>query len=180
MSAPRTTALPTIEVRDFKWPRRAGAVTRTRLLGEDEFGRWLGVAAGDPWWRADGSCAGVFDGPLAKVVPDGTYWSACFYPADPLVDVDVILPVTWRGDVLEEVDLELDVLRYADGSVRVRDRDEFERVRAAWSMPEEVVTQAEATCERLRALVEARAEPFGEVGRAWLARFLAGVEARTG
>jgi uncharacterized protein len=172
MSTRRTAALPPIEVRAFKWPRRAGGVTQARLLGADEFGRWLGVAAGDPWWQADGLRTGVFDGPLVKVVPDGTYWSACFYPVDPLVDVDIVLPVTWIDDVLEEVDLELDVLRYADGSVRVRDQDEFARVREMWDMPDEVAAQAEATCEQIRALVEARTEPFGEVGREWLERFL--------
>jgi hypothetical protein len=90
-----------------------------------------------------------------------------------VVDVDIVLPVRWVGDALEEIDLELDVLRSADGRVQVRDRDEFDRVRAAWAMPVDIAAQAEATCERLHALVESGAEPFGEVGRAWLARFIA-------
>jgi hypothetical protein len=162
-----------IEVRGFKWPRRPTAVAAAHLLGEDEHGRWLGVAAGDPWWAADRSRSGVFEGPLVKVVPDGTFWTACFYPGDPAVDVDIVLPVRWVEDALEEVDLELDVLGSADGTVRVRDRDEFERVRVGWMMPDDVATRAEEACERLRSLVEQRAEPFGEVGPAWLTRFLA-------
>ncbi len=161
-----------IEVRGFKWPRRPTGVAMAYLLGEDAYGRWLGVPKGDPWWSADGSRSGVFETSLVKVVPAGTFWTACFYPVDPVVDVDIVLPVRWVDDVLEEVDLELDILRSAGGSVHVRDRDEFERVREAWAMPSDVVSQVEATCERVRALVERGAEPFGDVGRAWLDRFM--------
>ena len=162
-----------IEVRGFKWPRRPTGVAVTYLLGEDAFGRWLAAAAGDPWWMADSSRSGVFVASFVKLVPSGTFWTACFNYADPIVDVDIVLPVRWIDDVLEEVDLELDILRSADGSVYVRDQEAFDNVRAAWAMPDEVAAQAEATCERVRALVEQGAEPFGEVGRAWLSRFLA-------
>ena len=165
-----------IEVRVFKWPRRPKDVTVAYLLGEDAFGHWLGVARGDPWWAADGSRSGVFDMSLVKVIPRGTFWTACFFPADPVVDVDIVLPVDWDDNVLEEVDLELDSLRSPDGSVRVRDRDEFDRVREAWAMPLEIAAQAEATCEQVRALVELGAEPFGDIGRTWLARFMANAD----
>lgn len=162
-----------IEVRAYKWPHRPTGVAQARLLGEDAFGRWLGVTGGTPWWAADHSHAGVFETSFVKVVPDGAFWTACFNLGDPLVDVDIVLPVRWVGDVLEEVDLELDILRTPDGDVRLRDREAFDRVREAWDMPDDVVIQAEETCERIRALVERGAEPFGDVGRAWLARFLA-------
>jgi len=162
-----------IEVRGFKWPRRPTASALAQLLGEDEFGRWLGVAEGSPWWAADGSRSGVFVASLVKVVPRGTFWTACFQSVDPVVDVDVVLPVRWVDDALEEVDLELDVLRSADGTVCVRDREAFNRVREAWTMPDDVAAPAEETCERVRELVESGAEPFGQVGRAWLLRFLA-------
>ena len=79
----------------------------------------------------------------------------------------------WVDDALEEVDLELDILRSADGSVRVRDREEFDRVREAWAMPGNVVVQAKDTCERVHALVKLSVEPFGAVGRTWLSHFLA-------
>ena len=162
-----------IEVWGFKWPRRRTAVGAACLLGEDEFGRWPGVTRGDPWWAADRSHSGVFETSFVKVVPSCTFWTVCFNPVDPVVDVDIVLPVRWVEGALEEVDLELDILRAADGSVRVRDREEFDRVRVAWAMPGDVVARAEATCARVRALVERGAEPFGAVGRAWLARFVA-------
>ena len=162
-----------IEVRGFKWPRRPTAMALASLLGEDAFGRWLGVRQGAAWWAADGSHSGVFERPLVKLVPTGTFWTACFHPVDPVVDVDIVLPVRWSGNVLEEVDLELDVLRTADGRVEVRDQDEFDRVRMMWAMPNDVAAQAEATCEQVRALVDRGAEPFGTVGAVWLARFVA-------
>src|SRR5262249_50044971 len=86
---------PLIEVRGFKWPHRPTTVALARLLGEDAFGRWLGVARGDRWWAADGSHVGVFERALVKLVPTGTFWTACFHPVDPVVDVDIVLPVRW-------------------------------------------------------------------------------------
>ncbi len=172
MSTRRVSGRRAIEVRGFKWPRRRTAVAVACLLGEDDFGRWLGVTKGDPWWAADRSRSGVFETSFVKVVPSGTFWTACFNLVDPVIDVDIVLPVRWVDDALEEVDLELDILRSHDGSVRVRDQDEFDRVREAWAMPGDIATQAEETCELVRELVELSAEPFGDVGRAWLSRFL--------
>jgi len=143
-------------------------VAVAHLLGEGAFGRWLGVTEGNPWWAADRSICGAFETSFVKVVPNGDFWTACFNPVGPVVDVDIVLPVQWVDDALEEVDPELDVLRSVDGSVRVRDREESDRVREAWAMPDDVARQAEETCERFRALVELGAEPFGTVGRAWL------------
>jgi hypothetical protein len=165
-------AWPLVEVRLFKWPRWATNVAVTRLLGEDQHGRWLGVARGEPWWSADHLRSGVFEASLVKLVPSDTFWTACFHPADPVVDVDIVLPVQWHGQVLEEVDLELDVLRTAAGHVSVRDQEAFDAVRVVWDMPPEIAAQAEATCEHIRALVEQHTEPFGTVGRLWLERFI--------
>lgn len=162
-----------IEVRSFKWPRRPTDVAIGCLVGEDEFGRWLGVAAGNRWWAADGSASGVFEMSFVKVVPRGTYWTACFNPVDPVIDVDIVLPVRWLDGALEEVDLELDILRFSDGRVRVRDQEEFDHVAQMWDMPYDVRVMAEKTCDRIRVLVERSAEPFGDVGGAWLSRFLA-------
>jgi len=133
----------------------------------------LGVSAGDTWRSADGSRSGVFESPIVKLIPANTYWTACFQPMNPIFDVDIVMPVMWVGDAIEEIDLELDILRGADGRVWVRDRDEFERVRAEWEMPADIAAQAEATSEQIRAMLERGDEPFGEIGLGWLARFLA-------
>jgi hypothetical protein len=162
---------PTIEIRNFKWPRRLTSSAVAQFLGEDEFGRWIGVAKDSPWWPADRSRSGVFERSFVKVVPSGNYWMACFNLADPVVDVDIVLPVQWVDGALEEVDLELDVFGFADGSVQVRDREVFTHVRNDWAMPDSVAHQAEETCERIREMVVHQTEPFGEVGRSWLERF---------
>jgi hypothetical protein len=166
-----------IEVRGFKWPRRPTDVAFAHFLGEDELGRWLGVAEGDSWFRPDDRTpGGVFVAPLVKLVPHGgTFWTACFQHVDPVVDVDIALPSSWDGDVLEEVDLELDVQRFLDGRVELRDEDELARVRARWAMPADVVASALETAAQVLYLVRTRAEPFDTVGHAWLDRFLAQV-----
>jgi len=162
-----------IEVRTFKWPHRATNATRACLLGEDAHGRWLGVRTGDPWWALDDSRSGTFIGPVVKVVPIGSYWSACFYPGDPAVDVDIVLPARWDGAILAETDLELDVLRAADGRVWVRDEDAFADIRTHQALPDTIVARALTACADVRARLAVHAEPFGAVGPAWLARFLA-------
>jgi hypothetical protein len=162
---------PPVEVRSFKWPYRPTSVAITRFLGEDTFGRWLGIARGAPWWSADRSRSGFFTDSFVKLVPKDTFWTACFNLADPIVDVDIVLPVRWFEHGLEEVDLELDILRSATGQVIVRDQDAFECVRTQYNVPEPIAIQAEKTCAFIRSQVEEQIEPFGKVGQEWLARF---------
>jgi uncharacterized protein len=162
----------TLEIRVVKWPDRRMGIAHVTVLGEDQFGRWMGAVAGSPWWMADGSDSGTFITSFVKLIPEDTYWSVCFNHVDPIVDVDMVLPVQWREDIIEEVDLELDVLRFADGTVSIRDQDEFDRVRSLYAMPDAIVERAETTCEQIRGRVEAGDEPFGTVGFAWLHRFL--------
>jgi uncharacterized protein len=88
-----------------------------------------------------------------------------------MVDVDIILPVTWKGNILEEVDLELDILRSHDGKVWIRDQDNFEQLQTQWGIPLEIARQALATCHQIRSFVEQSDEPFGSVGISWLTRF---------
>lgn len=162
-----------VEIRGYKWPHRPQNAARVHVLGEDEYGRWLGAAEGEPWWSIDGARRGVFITPVVKLVPTGTFWTACFQPVDPVVDVDIVLPPTWKGAVLEEIDLELDIVMSGDGRIRVRDREEWNRVRALWPVPEDLVATAEETCARILAQVEKGCEPFGSTGGRWLEQFMA-------
>ena len=160
-----------IEVRLFKWPRRPTGVAHERFLGRDKHGVWLGVSRGDSFWTPDAMRGGVFEQTLVKVIPDGAYWTACFQDIEPSIDVDIVYPVSWNGSILDEIDLELDVLRYTNGRVLVRDHDKFEQVRLREQLPDEVTKQAESACARVRQFVEEGIEPFGTAGRDWLARF---------
>lgn len=161
-----------IEVRGFRYPRRATSIARAWPLGSDAFGRWLGVRRGDPWRSGDGAQSGAFDRSFVKLVPKGTFWTACFHQVDPVVDVDISLPVSWVGEDLEEVDLELDVLRVATGETSVRDREKFAELRSRWGLPPDVANRAERTCQEISELVDQAAEPFGQTGALWLGRFL--------
>jgi len=67
-----TTSDRLIEIRSFKWPRRAISTSQAYLLGEDMYGQWLGIAQGSPWSSADGSRAGSFTHPFVKLVPKDT------------------------------------------------------------------------------------------------------------
>ncbi len=175
MSTLQRSNCPCIEVRGFKWPERPTANAHAWLIGSDEHGRWLGIRQGDPWAAADGAQRGVFDSAFVKLIPSGTYWSACFNQTGYVIDVDIILPVRWHGSVVAETDLELDVLCSADGRVRVRDQDTFASVRRTWPMPDEIAAAALTTCAHIRQQLEQRVEPFASHGRTWLERWLAAV-----
>lgn len=162
---------PKIEVRIYKWPSRPTNITQAYLIGEDAFGKWVGVAKGDPWWAANGTQSGVFLEPLVKVFPVNTFWTACFYPGDTSIDVDISFPVRWVDDSVEEIDLELDVLCSASGEITVRDRDKFQQIRDEYGLPAEIARHAEDACRDICGMIERRDEPFGEIGFAWLDRF---------
>jgi uncharacterized protein len=163
---------PAIEIRGFKWPNRPTSVAVASLLGDDIFGEWLGIARGDSWWSADRTRTGLFDHSFVKLVPGQTFWTVCFHTMDPLIDVDIVLPVRRYDGVIEEVDLELDVLRTADGRVCVRDQDIFDQMRSDGTLPDDVAAKAQATCEEIRLRVESGSEPFGKVGETWLSQFV--------
>jgi uncharacterized protein len=161
-----------VEIRSFKWPQRPTSIITIDFLIEDSYGTWLGAGVGTPWRSADGTRSGVMDTPLVKLVPANTFWSVCFHPSDPHIDVDIILPVKWEDGRLEEVDLELDVMGYRDGRVVVRDRDKFEQVKSEWPMPDDIVMAVEATCADIVVRIEQNEEPFATVGMSRLEEFL--------
>ena len=168
---------PKIEVRIYKWPQRPTGIAQAYLIGDDAFGKWVGVAAGDPWRSADGTRSGVFLETLVKVLPINTFWTACFYPGDISIDVDITLPVRWVDGGVDETDLELDVLFSASGQLTVRDQDKFQYIREAYGLPVDIARQAEDACDHVCAMIERREEPFGNVGSSWLKRFLATIAA---
>ncbi len=62
------------------------------------------------------------------------------------------------------VDIDLDVVRMADGTVEVVDEDEFHAHQAEMEYPPRLVDTVRATAARIAIAVENRHEPFGEVG----------------
>ncbi|GAA2690041.1 DUF402 domain-containing protein [Actinoplanes palleronii] len=145
-----------------------------RLLGEDEFGTWIGTPRGTTvrysyglrrisWTRSD----------AVRLVPRDSWWMATFTAAPSRSEIycDVTTPArrTAPGE-FTLVDLDLDLIRLRDGRVVVDDEDEFAEHRVRFGYPDDVVTAATAATAELHAALTGGAEPFAGHYRGWLAR----------
>lgn len=176
----------TVEVRKYKWPDRFVDRCEEVVIGRDAHGEWHGVAAGTPFTLADRRVA-RHSQPFVACFPPDRWWVAGFNPpVDQLVEftgdgpaetlriearevyVHIATPPEMREGALCFTDLELDVVRYADGRVAVLDEEDFERA----GLPADVAASARAACDEVARMLRGRDEPFGEAGRAWLRRFM--------
>lgn len=144
------------------------------FLGDDRYGRWLGGRAGMLLRRG-------FEDPIVQphdfivLVPADGCWIASWNgpgETEIAIYVDVTTKPSVQPDVVSAVDLDLDVVRHRDGTVRVLDEDEFAEHRVRYGYPADVVALAQATTDDLVARLTARTEPFATVGAAWLERFV--------
>ena len=141
-----------------------------RRLGEDEHGLWL--------WAPQGSAMQRGNEPVkhsksvnVKLIPDNKWWTAIWAWQRPQsLYVDIITPPSWNGTTVTMVDIDLDVVRWSDGRTEVLDEDEFADHQIRFDYPERLIDTARATTARLAVAVEARHEPFGDVGDAWMDR----------
>ena len=160
-----------VQVRFTKWGGERHWEFALEPLGRDEHGWWGGAAVGTRVTRPDRSFDSEND--WVVLVPYDKPWSASFYAAPQRIEVYVdmtTLPV-WDGSVVSMVDLDLDVVLFRDGTLFIDDEDEFAQHQVELGYPPEVVAMARRTADELLAAVRDRTEPFGNVGRYWLARF---------
>lgn len=144
------------------------------LLGVDEHGVWLGMAAGTPFARPGMStCAGS---DTVRLIPPDARWAACFNaPGGPSakVYVDIVTPVVWaqkdEGFVGTLVDIDLDVVRKFSGAVYIDDEDEFVEHTAQFGYPSELVDATRTAADEIYAGVRDELAPFDGTGEAWLA-----------
>jgi uncharacterized protein len=147
-------------------------------LGEDEFGVWLGAAAGTVYRRGEPgreTAVMAVEDDRVLLVPHDAWWTAEFQAAPARLDAycDVATPATWSaaGEVTM-VDLDLDVCRIReDMSVFVDDEDEFADHRVRYGYPADVVERAEAAAAWLTTALRDGVEPFGSHYRSWLDPF---------
>jgi hypothetical protein len=152
-----------VELRYTKWGGKKHWNFRTEPLGSDRYGWWYGCPAGIPMRRGLEEPI-VVDYDFIVLAPAAGGWVGSWNgPANREIEV-----------YIEAVDLDLDVVRLRDGSVRLLDEDEFEEHQILYGYPADVIAQARATANGLMEMVAARREPFGEVGDSWLARFTNG------
>jgi uncharacterized protein len=162
------------EIRFTKWGGRRHWRYPMEPFATDRYGWWLGGRAGIELRRG-------FEEPIRQphafvlLVPASGCWLASWNDpgtSEVSVYVDVTTRPVRRGDVVHAVDLDLDVVRWRDGTVEVLDEDEFADHQVRYGYPAEVIAQALATTGELVAQVTAAVEPFGAVGDARLAEFL--------
>ena len=162
-----------------KWGNRPHYEFDAVFLGSDEHGDWFGVPGGTSFTKPGVLWIAPVD-QVMLVPAEGAaerHWWATFHAAGGPVEVyvDMTTPPTWDGSVLRAVDLDLDVVRGNTGRVWVDDEDEFAEHRVAFDYPEDVVTSAVASAERVTRAVASRSAPFdGPTHRAWLDRFAGG------
>lgn len=139
-------------------------------LGEDANGLWLWSPPGSPMRRGDEPVRHSKTTNV-KLLPAAKWWTAIWsWERDDALYVDIITPPDWRGATVTMVDIDLDVVRWADGRVEVVDADEFEVNQNRYGYPPRLVDTARATAARLAVALENRHEPFGNVGDVWLAK----------
>lgn len=133
------------------------------VLGADADGAWLGVPAGTHHERP----GAAFDSAVDKVVRiTAEHRVAALLDAGLWCDVyvDVATPPRWDltgpVPVLRSVDLDLDVIRRADGTVFVDDEDEFADHRVSLGYPDDLVAAAEASSSAALAAVRNGEPPF--------------------
>jgi protein associated with RNAse G/E len=164
-----------VQVQYTKWGGRPHWRFTVTPVGSDEFGWWLGARNGLVLQRGDEApITQHYD--LVMLVPKSGSWIA-FWNSGAERTVEVYVDVTTRPrctpTCVEAVDLDLDVIRFRDGRVELVDEDEFADHQVRYSYPPHIVEQATSTAAALLDAVTAGSEPFGAVGPAWLARYLA-------
>ncbi|MGH3657305.1 MAG: DUF402 domain-containing protein [Micromonosporaceae bacterium] len=141
-----------------------------RWLGEDEHGVWVGCPPDTPARR--GHEPPVVH-PQAHVLlfPRDVWWTAVFNAEPQRTEIycDISTVPQWHDGEVTMVDLDLDVMRRRDGTVRLLDEDEFAEHQVRYGYPGDVVSNARAAAEWLERALSGDAEPFAGVYRRWLA-----------
>lgn len=158
-----------------KWGDRPHWEFEGTLLGSDTAGDWIAFPAGTRMLRPGAE----YVAPVHQVglVPapgpdEDRWWLATFHaPGGPVhTYVDVTTPPLWEGRRLRAVDLDLDVVRTADGrDVFVDDEEEFAEHQRLFGYPPEIVERAERSCARLRQALMQHQPPFDGTADGWLA-----------
>ncbi|MFB9312828.1 DUF402 domain-containing protein [Nocardioides plantarum] len=154
-----------------KWGDRPHWEFAATYLGADEHGDWIGIPVGTHMSRP----GAAFDTVVAQVglVPRGVGWVSTFHAPGWRIAtyVDMTTVPGWDGTTCRTVDLDLDVVRTADGHVFVDDEDEFAEHQVRYGYPPEVIALAEESAAWVHEAVLAERAPFdGDTADRWLRR----------
>lgn len=141
------------------------------VLGEDEHGLWLGCEPGSEQQKGSGPITTTQQPWVFCSVPDA-WWSLVFNGEHRITHfLDIITPPTIKGDRIEMIDLDLDVVRKATGEVYVDDEDEFLVHQKLYGYPPWMIDKARTTTAELAIALEDHREPFNRVCQTWFDGF---------
>ena len=161
-----------VTVQYFKYPDLLHWRHDAHRLGEDEFGVWLAIVAAATIQRGH-EPARPSGRDSVQLITRGQWWSLLFNGPGDVYElyVDIATPAFWESpDRVTMVDLDLDVVRYQDGTVAILDEDEFAKHQVAHAYPQKLIDQTRAATAAVVLAVEENEEPFASVAAAWLAR----------
>jgi len=145
--------------RNEKWDGSLNRDADLVLLDRDDAGAWLWIARGTTIRRPKGSYPHPCD--AVVFVPAHGRWAATWlFDFEPALYVDVTDRVVFDGDLISSVDVDLDVIRHCDGSVRLLDEDEFAHNTAALGYPADLIDRARSTATELVEAVSSHQPPF--------------------
>ena len=143
----------------------------TARLGEDGWGVWLSYPRGAERWKGHDVRS---PNPHAAVVcvPHDDWWLLHYSPGHPNIShfIDVNTPGEWSSGRVELIDLDLDVVVNADGSVEIDDEDEFALHQLELGYTDDLIERARNTADRLFLDVTAGSEPFFATAEGWFDR----------
>lgn len=148
-----------VRVHKQKYRGRPHLTSRLQVWCTDEFGTWL--------YRPR---TGLADRVGVQLMPTGHWWTAWWWigwdgnPTRRWIAVDICTPPTldvegWRYD-----DLEIDLVRQADGSVLILDEDEFDAARRTVPYPPVIAAGALVARDEVHRMLTEPCEPFRSVG----------------
>jgi uncharacterized protein len=142
-------------------------------LGSDEYGRWLAIPTGVEV-RQRGSDVNM--AAHVMLLPhDGCFLAHFNAPPSPnaiYADMTTAPEFGRNGNawVVAVADMDLDVVRRADGRIWIEDEDEFAEHAVSYGYPADVVATTRATADALLVAVREEFEPFGTTWRRWIDR----------
>lgn len=142
------------------------------LLGEDQYGTWLGAPTGTVIQRGEESPMS-WKHPFVQLIQPGKAWISIWNvePDKTAIYVDITtVPTRPAPDRYEAIDVDLDVVRLVDGTILVLDEDEFDEHRVALEYPEWVVDQARAATAAVAVAIESGTAPFDGAHLPWFER----------
>lgn len=156
----------------FKYPDTPHWRHDLTYLGEDEHGVWLGAPLGTIIQRGAEDPMS-WHNPFVQLIQPGRPWIPIFN-VDPdrteiYVDITTV-PTRPRPDRFEAIDVDLDVVKLVDGSIRILDEDEFIEHQTQLGYPRWLIDQTRSTTAEVAVAVELGTTPFDGAHLPWFER----------